>query len=1737
MGQVDALKMVEHVRTRLVDLAVSENYVRDKNLSDAMRKVWEGPGADGGLVSELWVEGAFPGERSSDSLKSLSAEGLFPDDLRRYVNSRDVFPEELPLYNHQSEALRKAAVAKTGEKPAFVITAGTGLGKTEAFLLPMLSDLWTAPERRKDGGMRCLILYPMNALVADQVTRIYQWLKDQQRLTVFHFTSETPEDARRANRQGEHNWEPCRMRTREEARGFETHKGDRVRQEPFGVVPDIVITNYSMLEYMLSRPQDSHFFGPDLRCIILDEAHLYSGTLAAEITMLLRRVRERCGVSPHEILQMATSATLGGDDAELQGFASSLFSTDEAMTTVIRGRYAAPALGGNESPPAHPATPVEIAKYADLDYDTLTTKNELIEGDEQTVGALAEVATLLVSKTTLDRARLEYAGTPARFLCTGLRESPLIRKTADILAKEKGRVLSLDDLAARLFGGKSGANERNATITLLRLAASARMRASDLPLVPHRLHFLVRASQGLSVCLNPQCSGPDQLRIPPIGCLQPLGDRCRYCGHLLLPIHRCDNCGEWALAGHENQDPSTLEPGYYAESDKQRTLYLLTQPKGLDLKEVVVDSKTGELHGYGAKGVSLWEAPHEEGNSKHQHCPTCGSSWTQDPSEEEQPEQKRTCRGLVGGNRFALSVIAETVLHDLPPYLGSSRYWKPSGGRRLLSFSDSRASAARLGPLLTQQHEMQVVRAAIARCTGDLMPAGTANYLASEVNRLEKQIASPETDHDLKHHLMSELADKQAKLKQSKAGTAFPDFVALVAGRGEMNEILDRNSAERQNADNYGQSDWEENGKKIRDHIEGLIATELEPPLKKRVSAESVGLIEIVYPGIGRLSVPPLLEEKLPADVRPKIAEVWPELVTLLLDSARRDSCVAWSHETPGRTWLGESPLPAKWLTRTHRGWSATAFVGATLKQLRRTFSANVLRAAGCNKEDLEHLSEEILCAVFDQLYQLAGNAMHGFAWLRKEDHHQTAPEEADKAIQILLNKLSVRNPTHLYRCEATGTVWAHSALGWAPIDGCLGTLRTVAPEELDKDIRWGRSRREFRDSPIFSEGLWAEEHSAQRSPQENRRLQDLFKNGIRSVLSSTTTMELGIDIGGLNAVLLSNVPPGSANHRQRAGRAGRRSDGSAIVVTYARNSKYDQEVFLKFGDFLKRGLRKPTVFLNRERIIRRHLYAVLLSEFMRSKQPERTGAMHAYGKMGPFCGVNTIPSYWAHASESKPLWPPDGVSIAEQFFEFLSLLRTADGGFQSRLFSLSEHTVLSAIGDLDGWRDFIDSAMQVFCKAIEEWTRDVKQLREAWNEIPSQPMTDRSREMAKANSTRYMIKARCDITVIEWLAGRRFLPRYGFPINLQSLTVRKAIERKHRDSSSPDERYRLERSSLLALREYVPESRVLVGGRVATSRGLRKHWTDSNLDKALGLESFALECPEGHVYIRQSPDEACPRCGRSPARKQQLVSPRFGYTTAGWEKMPLGAHLERIGKQSVCPIDFTEHGGGETLENFGGIPNVRVTYREEAELLVRNSGRRGCGFAICTRCGFAMSEVDYGQGRMNLPRGFAEHASVFSSNPASFCWRKGEKSAPVLRNRVLAARELTDMALLQWPGATSNEYDAVYSLGRALVLAGARLLELDERELRTELIPLSDMNLGIVIYDTAPGGAGHCQRLIDLGREWIEAARDVLYVDEEHNSRCKKACLDCILDFSGQYSANHLDRLAALALLDDALP
>jgi hypothetical protein len=168
------------------------------------------------------------------------------------------------------------------------------------------------------------------------------------------------------------------------------------------------------------------------------------------------------------------------------------------------------------------------------------------------------------------------------------------------------------------------------------------------------------------------------------------------------------------------------------------------------------------------------------------------------------------------------------------------------------------------------------------------------------------------------------------------------------------------------------------------------------------------------------------------------------------------------------------------------------------------------------------------------------------------------------------------------------------------------------------------------------------------------------------------------------------------------------------------------------------------------------------------------------------------------------------------------------------------------------------------------------------------------------------------------------------------------------------------------------------------------------------------------------------------------------------------------------------------------------------------------------------------------LPRKFKDHSSIFSPSPNSRCWPKNIQYDPVLRHKVLAARETTDVLILDWP--TDLDEASLFSLGRALVRAGARLLELDNRELDVDLKPRGPSEFSILLYDTVPGGSGHCFELMKLGRHWLLAARDILRGSTSHDSTCRRACLECLLDFAGQFHAHRLNRKGALETLDALL-
>ncbi len=1699
-AQLNALRVAEVLRERLVNFSTDDRFARDPRLNAICHQLWSADASGGGILSDLWVEGTFPARKSNDSLDSLATEGLFNADLVRILDESGAVPSSRSLYEHQLDSIVAAqSRAETGERPAIVVTAGTGTGKTECFLLPILNDLFTNSRNRP--GVKCIILYPMNALVNDQVDRLYSWLKGQNTVRLFHFTSETPENRRSADFDRVPDWRECRFRTRQEARGLENRAGEQIQGGP---VPDIVITNYSMLEYMLCRPQDAVFFGDALRAVVLDEAHLYTGTLAAEITLLLRRLFTRCGVDSQSVLQIATSATLGtGAEGELRTFASTIFSKDEAHVRVIQGQ--------NERVPfpsvVSPTSPLTVAQVNSVTWND----RSFIVADPTGNVALAkstehckELSAQLGMFTSIHAG--EGEDRPACLLNAVLRHAPIIQQIEDVLWKE--RRLRLDELAQSIWDDR-GRGAQKATFNLLQLAASARGSVDSYPLVPHRIHLLARATDGLSVCLNMDCSGEKERILPPLGAVHSgAADNCRYCSAAMLLLYRCNNCGEWLLGG-------TLDRNRYraaASNESQVHYFTLDLSGAADHMSLTLSVMNAERSGSGAAGVNV---------ASVSHCPQCG-------------EDRTRFQPFGSGPALTLAILAETLLAELPPYPAAHKSFLPARGRRLLAFSDSRQEAARLGPRLTRQHETQLVRAAIAHSLSEELASdpATLSFLREEIERLYARLESAPTPA-LRQKIERDLREQQQQLASYESGGSLKTWVDAVRTNRLLAELLDAETgashyASEEQPDGsvrvWSQRDWERNWEQVKTHTMTLLGREFATPSWRASSCETLGIAEVTYPGLNNLQMPDTVAGLLPDDkLRDALDHVWNDLLSALCDTLRVEGCITFgSRDDDWEFQTGGVPI-GRWAARHDQGASLVRFVGQTALQSRRRFVAAVLKECSAEPEHADELAREILEHLFDQLLQLAKPAgrqpsANQLTWLETEER-QSYDGAGVSAIRVIFQELGLRRPPVLYRCRKTGHVWPRSVACCAPEIGCQGTLERVTDELLDADPRLGRLRQEYRQSPVFRLGLWAEEHSAQLSPKQNRRLQDLFKAGIRNILSATTTLELGIDIGGLSAVLMGNVPPGKANYLQRAGRAGRRSDGSSVVVTFARPRPFDREVFRRFGDYLDQPLRKPLVFLDRERVVRRHLHSYLLGEFFRSLYgpADRKGAMDAFGSMGRFCGKAMVP-YWKDRN-SPPTLTEAPPSLEGRFRKWLFHLRDyGEDVVQRDVETLFENTGLQ--GATIEWGQLVQLSIDSFTHSIQDWNDDYEMLLGSWVDAVGEG------KKVQANAIRYQLKTLSELTVIEALADRQFLPSYGFPIGLQKLRVVIPDEtdpKRHRE----EDQFRLERSGIMAVGEYVPGSQLLAAGKLITSRGLLKHWTGASLDSSPGLRGRFCQCENDHSYYWIAGDaDRCPICDGLPKRPPRyLLFVKHGYSSAAWDPPRSSTDVERVGSSETLCISFRPQAARTSRrleDNFAGVAGLHADYREEGELLVFNRGENQTGFAICLKCGYAESEPKpRGSGQMNLPASFLRHAPITSTSPWLACWADGVHT-PVLRNHILAARETTDVLLLDFTnclGSFAADESLVTTLAYAFQNAAAKLLELDSRELGVLVVPTGSLGAtrGAVIFDKVSGGAGHVRELLAQGKDWIRLARQVVYVDEDHHSRCDSGCLDCLLSFDAQ--------------------
>lgn len=693
--------MTQHLDPLLASTSVTETYhryiktlvdVRDARLAGAFSEAVD---LGGSLAKGPYLE-ATPAHTPGASLAQLIDEGVLHSDFRS-MNS-PAMPLDRPLYKHQEQAIRKAVAGRN-----VVVTTGTGSGKTESFLIPIINRLISERAAGTLGpGVRALLLYPMNALANDQVKRLRTLLARHPDITFGRYTGETKEQTGKAL---DHfvALNPGQTRLPNELLS---------REEMRAAPPHILLTNYAMLEYLLLRPLDLALFqGQGWTFVALDEAHVYDGAKGAEIAMLLRRLHDR--VAPGRSLQcIATSASVQGSPPQVMDFATKLFASrfewvdddPERQDLVVSSRVVSPA----------------AATWGTLGAADLS--------------ALVGTATAEV----VERARAE--GMQYEDAATALHHEQSVVKLKALLASGPQTV---SDLAPRIF--PDAPEPEQALNDLVELASSI-LDSSGTPVLSARYHLFLRATEGAFTCLSAEGPHVQLAR----------HERCPDCEAACFEFGACQRCGAVYLAGSVEQRDGVPHFVPSLSADGAHTWLMLgDEDSYVDEDEDVLNADTGTamteaqaqlcvdcgaLHGSvravcGAGGCpSTTLRPVKKFDRSHRvmsACTRCGA------------RARDVVRRLQTGSDAPPSVLTTALYQQLPP--GSPETADiPGHGRKLLLFSDSRQAAAFAAPYLSNTYGQLQQRALLvagmeraATATDDIGVADLVHYTLAAADGAE----------------------------------------------------------------------------------------------------------------------------------------------------------------------------------------------------------------------------------------------------------------------------------------------------------------------------------------------------------------------------------------------------------------------------------------------------------------------------------------------------------------------------------------------------------------------------------------------------------------------------------------------------------------------------------------------------------------------------------------------------------------------------------------------------------------------------------------------------------------------------------------------------------------------------------------------------------------------------------------------------------------------------------------
>lgn len=1561
-------------------------------------------------------------------------------------------------YQHQATAIQTLLAA---EPSSVVVTTGTGSGKTEAFLLPVIQNAITDAATFRRPGLTAILIYPMNALSNDQYERIKAYLEE----SGWAGAVEVAQYDRSTNQQ----------RRRE------------LRERP----PHILLTNYVMLEYLLVRPADRDAIFANHRCrfLVLDEVHTYRGTLGSNIALLVRRLRAHLAgaqqswmpTPPEELrarrfpslVPVGTSATIKSIADDAISPAERVQLRDEAVQDFFS------KLTG-VAPAGIRVIGEELEEMPEIRYQVSGAKGQGVEP----AGSDGELWVELDGVVQPEPIGLSAALWAQ--LVPSLPPQALIADTATLtpetwnLKPETWNLiplinrwlvrqpLSLEQIAQRVQA-ELPAHASAPFATVRAKVEAALIIGAALPdatpgALRLRAHRLIRGGWQFHRCVNPDC-----------GCLYPMGEAtCGACGYPTAPLYLCRSCGAHYLrfVGDEEHDPTTgpLRPSASKTEGFEWMLYeparFATTVGALEEEDEAPPAPTrNRKQTRQLKGRVV-----SEGSFDPQHL-YFSSTKTDFPLQVTLAPARTACLccGATLGNRNVLTPVAlgtsaavKVMAEGLVEALAESHRADPAhdGKERLLVFSDSRQDAA---------HQARFVT------------------FAGRYDRMRRRVV------DL-------LRQQEARSIQD-----------LVQALGQW--ALEANDTPQRPRGTFATADELE---RVRAYEEAPLLDEIALNAGYRATLINLGLVQIAYDRLEEYVAThgTALRQTLGLATANQLTY----LCRCLLDEIRVRGCLSrpmlryhpqhpscpayvraaeWERRVkqPSGYALGHDGMPVAFMERTdvppgvrlNNPWRRPKTGG-------RSPSLERMLTLLCQGFGAAQADETAMVALLRFLQ--TGSFLIAADLYGARHHTQLLQVNAETI------RLRLVNDTARLRC-GTCSLPVLGATADLPCPRCHGQLSPWPAAELAAN----RTVQRIRANTIVP--LVAAEHTAQVPTTRRAALEQEFKATLRdsplNLLACSPTLEMGIDVGGLDAVILRNVPPRPDNYAQRGGRAGRRTR-VGLVLGYARSTPHDQYFYDKPAEMIAGEVPAPALALGNRDTILRHLSAIAIG----AAEPGLAGKMLQY--------INQQGQ--VNQAEVDALL----VGVQAQIDHALELARTAWGEQILPAAGLSEADLRAHLERLPArMQDVIDrTARQVIelRAAVERFNLDLQRERDAMR------AADLVRRLLGVGMGEGDADDRSSGYPLRRFAEFGLLPGYEFPAEPAAL-------RLHGDANEDDP---ISVARRFGIAQFQP-------GATVYARGAR--W------KVIGLDTASPWNPrsEGPSWLyrqcrrctlRFDADEpACPRCG-SPELGRAYPSAAYGGFLAMRDESPILDEEDRYAVSNR--VTGHPQWGGDVVGRWTTGPGwgLRLSRNEEVRWL--NEGpppgpaerasnqlltEDAAGYRLCASCGNILSipiTATTGKGARRQPRAGGSAQDPFGHRQG--CPEAGREPIPTALMTTTRAEVLRLLAPVP-DGADAEDLTTWgLTLGYALRLGMRHRYMLDGPEIEFLLEGPWEVSqqgrtyqqMALSFIDPSVGGSGYLPRIAN--ELHLVAVRAIEHLD---HANCTTACYRCLKSYENQ---RHHERL-----------